>query len=157
MNNLDQLLNEVEYIEIANVSAAAGSGYFVLENIDDKKYFPIPKATMKEYGLNPRYTLVVPVRGSSMEPTVSDGCLVLVDTTPVENVSLIHDKVYVMSVDDLCYIKRLKLLPRSKYIKAQSDNRDFADADLAIEKELIDNNLKIIGKLACIVKSSYRL
>lgn len=157
MSNLDQSLNEIEYIEIANVSAAAGNGYFILENIADKKYFPVPKTTMKEYGLQPQYTVVVPVRGSSMEPTVSDGCLVLVDTTPIENTRLIHDKVYVISVDDLCYIKRFKLLPRSKYIKAESDNRDFASADLTIAKELTGDNLKIIGKLACVVKSSYRL
>ncbi|MCE3268953.1 MAG: phage repressor protein [Burkholderiales bacterium] len=157
MNPLEQTLDDIEYIEIANVSAAAGNGYFILENIADKKYLPVPKSTMKEYGLQPNYTVVVPVKGSSMEPTVADGCLVLVDTTPIENVKLVHNKVYVISVDDLCYIKRFKLMPRSKYIKAESDNRDFASADLIIAKELTDDNLKIIGKLACVVKSSYRL
>lgn len=157
MIDLIQHLDDVHYIEIANISAAAGSGYFILESVQSKNYLPIPKSTLKEYGLNPKYTLVVPVKGKSMEPTVPDGCLVLVDTSPIANADIIHNKVYVISLEDLCYIKRFKLVPRGNIIKAESDNREFSSADLVIDKEVNQDNLKIIGRLACIVKSSYGL
>lgn len=150
-------IDEVDYIEMADITAAAGSGYFVLDNVKNKKHFPVAKSMLKEYGLKPKYTLVVPVKGRSMEPTVPDGCLVLLDTTPIEDVNIIHEKVYVISLEDLCYIKRFKLIPRSRVIKGESDNRDFAFTDLTIDKEVSQANLKIIGRLACIVKSSYGL
>lgn len=150
-------LDDIVYVELANITAAAGSGYFVLENVQDKQHFPIPRSTLKEYNLNPKYTLVVPIKGKSMEPTVPDGCLVLVDTTPINNINVIDNKVYVISLEDLCYIKRFKLQPRNNIIKAISDNADFSHADLTIDKEINQDNLKIIGRLACIVKSSYGL
>jgi phage repressor protein C with HTH and peptisase S24 domain len=61
------------------------------------------------------------VRGDSMEPTLSGGSVVFVDTA--QN-TLPPDDIYALDAGDGLVVKRLKLVPRSAHVDIISDNKE---------------------------------
>ena len=90
---------------------------------------------------NPDSLAILPVLGDSMEPTISNGDLVLID----RNVSnCLHDGVYAFLLDDITLIKRLHRQARG-VLSVNSDNKGYENQTLR-ESDL--KRLTIIGK-AC--------
>jgi len=82
--------------------------------------------------------VIIRARGDSMEPTISNGDLILVDTKQQGNRT---DGIYVIQRGDFTYTKRLQFLDRK--IIVISDNPFY-------EKEVVTNDIKICGKVVWI-------
>ncbi|MCC2626058.1 MAG: hypothetical protein K0R14_1931 [Burkholderiales bacterium] len=154
MENFNQLNDNFEHSEETKISTKL-DGYFILENIAEKKDFPVQKNTKTDYGNDTSYILVAPVKDGNSCTGNSNDCLVLMDNTPAEKYKgdISHNKVYVMSINDLFYLNRPRLPSRIKYIKSLSGEDDCTYPDLTTKAIITDSKLKIIGKLACVVKS----
>lgn len=69
--------------------------------------------------------ILLPVRGPSMEKTIMDGDVVLVDRGRKE---IIRDLIYAVRIEETLAIKRLQKLPDGR-IRLISDNKDFPPED----------------------------
>eukprot|EP01034_Spumella_vulgaris_P019097 gene19097-24406_t len=70
---------------------------------------------------NLEHIKAMPVTGDSMEPTLSKGSTVFVDTTHLHPSP---EDIYALDYGDGLVVKRLKLVPRSDKILVISDNRE---------------------------------
>ncbi len=66
------------YVDVLEVEAAAGGGVFI-EGAPVKGYLPFRREWLREHRIDPGQCTVITVLGESMEPTLPNGCLVLVD------------------------------------------------------------------------------
>jgi phage repressor protein C with HTH and peptisase S24 domain len=62
---------------------------------------------------------VIQIAGDSMEPTLTNGDRVLIDTVQT---NLRREGVYVIGVEDTLMVKRVTMHPRSKRVSLRSDN-----------------------------------
>lgn len=89
-----------------DVEASAGNG----SEVNDEQVigrFAFKRSWLARKGLNPSHLAVVTARGDSMEPTVRDGDILLVD----RNVTRIStDGIYLIERDNELYCKRLQSL-----------------------------------------------
>lgn len=67
------------HIEIREVDAAAGGGAVNLDHAPVKGHLAFQRAWLDRHALDPTQCVVIEVRGESMEPTLPDGCSILVD------------------------------------------------------------------------------
>lgn len=88
------------------------------------------------------FLAVVMVDGDSMEATLSDRDLVLIDRSQNR---LGREGIYAIRVGDFCWIKRLSLNLRDRLIRIISDN------PLYPSQELPEDEVDIIGRAVCIV------
>ncbi len=66
------------YVDILEVEAAAGGGVFI-EGAPVRGYLPFRREWLREQRIDPGQCTVISVYGESMEPTLPNGSLVLVD------------------------------------------------------------------------------
>ncbi len=130
------------HIPLYDVQASAGHGSY----IDDEKV--IDSLAFKKSWINanfssPESLALISVTGDSMEPTLSDGDVVLVDLSDKQ---LDKDGVFAIQMDGNCYIKRLQLLPAGK-LNVISDNTVFPPWELHLNDFLSQENHKIIGRV----------
>ena len=86
------------------VKASAGNG----EQVNDEHVigrFAFKRSWISRKGLNPNSLAVVTARGDSMEPTVRDGDILLVDRN-IDRIST--DGIYLIERDNQLYCKRLQ-------------------------------------------------
>lgn len=123
------------------VQASAGGGSLVdSEQVVDYLQFR-PEWLKNAKGVNPENLLLISVTGDSMEPTLSDGDLIAVDTTQGRFKS---DAVYVLQQGDRLWVKRVHYkLDGSVQIK--SDNAAKYEPEIFRGDQL--ENLKIIGRV----------
>lgn len=127
-------VNRPNIVNIYNVEFSAGCGSFINEeNIDTQ--ISVPDEFFKHYGLLPKNTVGVYVRGDSMEDMFSDHDVAFLDMTVQR---FIHDGVYAFGYDDSCFIKLLQL--EGNALKAISLNTKYSP--WLIEDE---NLFKIVG------------
>ncbi len=88
-------------------------------------------------GLFPDALSLIRAEGDSMEPTLSDGDMLLVDHTKRE---VVDGRLYAIRLDMRLYAKRLQLLPKQR-ILVKSDNPNveniILDSDVVEEAEII--------------------
>ncbi len=85
-----------------DIRASAGAGAAAASG-DVIEFMPFPRAWLKAKGLNPAMMRIVDVAGDSMEPTLSSGDIILVDTS-VKRIK--GDALYVIVRDDEIFVKR---------------------------------------------------
>lgn len=100
------------------VALSMGQGRGVPETIEERQGLAFQVAWLKRLGVSPERLRVFPARGNSMEPTISDGSVVLVDTGSTE---VISGKVFVVEIDHEPRLKRLFKRPNGM-IQVVSDN-----------------------------------
>lgn len=132
---------EYSYVPLRNVSSAAGGGAVVdseqtLDFLAFKTWW-----VRQELRVPPAALVAIWVSGESMEPTLHQGDVVLVDTTPVERIT---EGVYVLRMDRDLLIKRLQRLPGG-LIEARSDNTAYAPFQFRTA-QLGTSDLVIVGK-----------
>lgn len=87
-----------------DVKASAGNGNLVfLES--DKSRLAFRRDFLSSMGLNESRAVIIYADGRSMEPTIHDGAVVLIDVGDTE---LKSDRIYAISIDDEVVIKRLR-------------------------------------------------
>lgn len=75
---------------------------------------------------------IITARGDSMKPTIEDGDLLLVDTSAGVNT----DAIFVFSVSDQLFVKRLQRLPDGSVL-AISDNQRYKDYPLTPQTNIL--------------------
>lgn len=110
-------------IPIAEISAAAGTGYMNTEVLRTSEFVQLPPALVK----SGKY-LCVRIKGHSMSPTLQDGGYVVIRLLERgEWGALISDRVYVVGdTEGKVYLKRLRNRLANGFIVLTSDNPDKA-------------------------------
>jgi len=110
--------NLFDFIPMAEAHLSAGGGAFVLsEAFGD--YYAFRKDWLRRIATSPKNTVLMPVRGASMWPTIQEGDVVMLDTGRCR----IYDGcIYALGQDDTISVKRLERLPGGR-IRVISDNR----------------------------------
>ena len=90
-------------LPVREVSPAAGSGAEVFGE-EVVGYVPFRKGWLAYHGIDPEQADVVQVSGESMEPTLPDGCSILVDRSRRE---LQPKRIYVLRNEDGLVVKRV--------------------------------------------------
>ena len=90
-------------LDIVELAAAAGDGSFVFdEEISGRAWFR--RDWLYRRSLEPAHCVIIHVRGESMEPTLPDGCSILVDRTRTRRQD---GRIQVLRTDDGIVVKRL--------------------------------------------------
>ena len=118
-----------EVPEVA-VDASAGPGALTGEHVDVEARWFLPENMLRqEGGVNPGAVCILRVRGDSMEPELSDGDRLVVDTavhTPATG------EMFVLWDGAGLVVKRIEILPPggdSPRLRLKSANPDYADYD----------------------------
>lgn len=116
---------DLTLIERLDVDAAAGAGtYFETEKTLD--FIAFQTSWLRRKGINPAATRLLNVKGDSMEPTIRDGDMALVDTSISE---IIDNAIYVIIVGQRLLIKRIHVLVTGA-LRLISDNNLYSPEDV---------------------------
>lgn len=125
-NEIDDEDENVAFVPLLDVVASAGPGF---ENIRPYAIdaLPFPKSWLHRLGLPERYARFIDCRGDSMEPTISDGAIVLVDTRFQQTRG---DGIYVLLDGPNVRIKRIAVGWEGA-LQLLSDNERYEPEQLA--------------------------
>jgi transcriptional regulator with XRE-family HTH domain len=133
-------------IPVFDVKASCGRG---IENFDSqmvrliKVALPWLRAHIRTGSIN--HLNVITASGDSMQPTIHDGDLILIDTSekPIHS-----DRVYCLVVDGELYLKRVQRIPGG--LRLLSDNNRYPPVDIVGE---FSNALIVCGAARCILEA----
>jgi len=129
--------DDLAFIPVFDIEAAAGAGSYagdIVQIVGLEKMW-----LRKEYGATDSLE-GIRVSGDSMEPTLFDGDVVLVD----RNDAMPKDGVYVLRIEDNLFVKRLSRLPNNK-IEVISDNPSYSKYAIDLKKP--PTNFQVIGRV----------
>ena len=139
---LNEISTTTEFVPIPRytVSASAGGGSFVSDPVDIT-YYAFSIQWIKRRSLDISQLHIVDVRGDSMEPTLFDGDLILVDRAHTEPMD---GKLYVLRIAHQLVVKHIQTL-RSDRIALLSANPVYPSREI----DLMDtsNDLEVIGRV----------
>ena len=122
-------------VEVVELAAAAGDGSTVLdENVTGHLAFQ--RSWLERHKLDPTQCVVIGVRGESMEPTLPDGCSILVNRARRKRLT---GHIYLLRTDDGIVVKRLDRGEDGKW-RLQSDHPSWPSA-------LWSDTCEIIGEV----------
>ena len=107
------------HIEVTDIHTAAGAGA-VVHGEAVKSMIEFPRSWLRERGLQPKKCRVIGVVGESMEPTLADGCAILIDLLSRARHS---GRMYVIRIGDELIVKRIVRDPEAGWLLV-SDNPD---------------------------------
>ena len=90
------------YVEIHEVAASAGDG-ILIEDAPVKGHLAFQRDWLKSHSIDPARCTVIGISGNSMEPTLPDGCSILVDHA---RQTRRRGRIYVLQTDDGLMVKR---------------------------------------------------
>lgn len=123
-----------------DVRASAGHGTTPADHPEEIGKLAFRREWIRRKGLSDKNLYAITIHGDSMEPTLKNGAIALVDTRPVTQ---IKDGIYAMMLNDNLMVKRLELdLDGSVWVR--SDNKAYREHHLTLEQS---KTLNIIGKL----------
>lgn len=142
--NLTNASKENNYISLpvrGNIAASLGQGIEVFDETKTGNYYISPHL-MRDLGINPNYSEMVPAEGDSMLPTIIGGSLLLVDHSKKE---VIDGKIYCVRLNNMLMAKRLQFLPPNT-LMVISDNPKYKPFEVNLSKEL-EFDFAIIGEV----------
>ena len=102
--NQDNLPPGARSLGAVEIEAAAGGGAVNLDEAPVKGQVWFRRDWLDRHGLDPTRCMVISVRGESMEPTLPDGCSILVDRARSRRRV---DRIFVINTEDGLIVKRL--------------------------------------------------
>lgn len=124
---------DLTMIERLDVEASAGNGALV-DNEQALDFVAFQTRWLRRKGINPAAVRLLNIRGDSMEPTIRDGDIALVDTSIND---IIDNAIYVLVVGNRLLIKRIHIL-MSGALRLISDNALYPHEDVpASEAEFV--------------------
>jgi phage repressor protein C with HTH and peptisase S24 domain len=145
VNSLPGFVN----IPVYDVTLAAGAGAYVDQDLIIENY-PISTITLEKNSLHSKNAVIVTVKGDSMEPTICDGDVILVNTSVTKPVS---NKIFAFAFDQDLKVKRFsKKLDGTWLISSDNSDRNLY-RDETVSHHNIEN-LRIIGQVVTIVDRS---
>ena len=124
-------------LPIFELGVAAGAGAFNEEEEKVVNYIAFRPDWLRKHGLQPDKCAIIRVRGDSMEPTLTDRCVILVDRNRWRR-RVGH--VYVIRTEDGLIVKRLGKDNEGNWLLV-SDNPERDDTPLP------DSDAKIVGEV----------
>lgn len=122
---------EFVFIPRYDAEVSAGHGVF-LEQDQVRDRLAFKRSWVREMGFQPDLLALVTVKGDSMEPTLFDGDIILVDLATTEAIS---DGIYVLRQDDQLKVKRLQRLFTGDLI-IRSDNQSSYKEETVPKEQL---------------------
>lgn len=125
-------INDYEVIPQLTAVGSAGNGH-MNDHVEVNGGLAFKRAWLQRQGLNPANLHVIYARGMSMEPTIVDGDVVLMDASQTEPH---HGKIYVIRrPDGELLIKRLVHSITGRWIirSDNDDKRQFPDEEIGAE------------------------
>lgn len=128
-----------DMVDIYNVEASAGFGSLVgHEMVVDRMSFP-PGYLRQITSSHPKNLAIISVKGKSMEPTLSDDDIVMIDLTKTD---LSYDGLFVVKDGgDSLLVKRISRGPRRGTVMLVSDNHQYPNQERAFE------DVEVVGKV----------
>lgn len=124
------------------VKASAGAGAVAVpEDLEDEGVVMFREAWMRRIGVNPRTAQALTAIGDSMEPTIRDGDLLLVDRS-IDRI--VDNGIYVVVLGGMVLVKRVQV-KRDGSILLRSDNTDLYEAEQVPPDEV--NALMVEGRV----------
>ncbi len=145
--NFDVCSSDYVYIPIYDIRAAAGHGCIVdEETVIDHFAFKIDWFNKNICGSKPDLVIFT-AHGESMEPTIKNGDLIMIDTSDKR----IRDGIFVVRFDNTLLVKRLSLMPKEK-LQIKSDNPEHPTFEVDLKDE---DSFAVIGKVVWHGKSVF--
>lgn len=133
-------VDEFAQVRRVDVSVSAGRGALVFEE-PSRSALSFRRSFLQEVGVTPTNAVIVTVKGHSMDPTLTDGAVILVNTA-AKTVS--NGKIYAFRSDGALFVKRMSRTAEGGYL-ATSDNPDREQfPDIVIPA--YDSDFEIIGR-----------
>lgn len=128
-----------DMVDVYNVEASAGYGALVgSEMVVDRLSFP-PGYLRQITSSNPKNLAIIGVKGKSMEPTLSDDDIVMVDMTKRD---LSYDGLFVVrDGGDSLLVKRISRGPRRGTVLLVSDNPQYPNQEREFDQ------VEVVGKV----------
>lgn len=123
-----------------DISASAGPGSFLDLEPEPEVIAVDVEWLRQELRVSPEQVSMIDVRGDSMEPTIHDGDVILVNS----RVEQIRDGIYVLRFDGLLMVKRLQRQPGS-WVRVTSDNSAYEPFSVNLQDESTD--FAVLGKV----------
>ena len=124
---------DLTLIERLDVEASAGAGALI-ESERSLDFMAFQTIWLRRRGINPAAVRLLNIRGDSMEPTIRDGDIALVDTSIQD---FMDNAIYVILVGNRLLIKRVHIL-MSGALRLISDNQIYPHEDVpANEAEFV--------------------
>ena len=119
-------------MRLVEVASAAGTGAEVYDETPVGLLW-FRNDWLQSHSIDPEQSNIISVRGASMEPTLLDGCSILVDRKRREPH---EDRIYVMRTEEGLVVKRLGLDEEAQW-ELRSDNPDWRATPMSPETEVI--------------------
>lgn len=118
----DEAPNDATLVPVYDVHASAGGG--AVNHAESEVYsLAFPPAYLKKLTSSAPVNLaIISVKGESMEPTLLDDDIVLLDATKT---NLSYDGLFVIRFDDALHVKRVGRSGKKGHITIISDNRNL--------------------------------
>lgn len=131
--------NDVVQVPILDVSASAGAGY-INHNEEVIAHLPFPTGFLRTLGVNPDKVRAVRSHGDSMEPTIPDDRLVLINTADRD---ITRSKIFLIRTADGLRLKRI-LRTHDGAVLLISDNKAIYPEERLEEADL--ETFRVIGR-----------
>lgn len=127
-------------IKLYDVEVSAGNGSLVENEDPSTALLFSEKYIRKDLGYNPENVFLLSVRGDSMEPTLKNQSIVMVNKID----DFASDGIYVFRFEGALLVKRLQFF--SEIIRIVSDNSKYEPWDI-IKKDLEYKDFQIVGEV----------
>ncbi len=119
-------------VRLVEVASAAGVGAEIYDETPVGLLW-FRNDWLQSHSIDPEQSNIISVRGESMEPTLLDGCSILVDRKRREPH---EDRIYVMRTEEGLVVKRLGLDEEDRW-ELRSDNPDWRATPMSPEAEVV--------------------
>ena len=119
-------------VRLSEVASAAGVGAEVYDETPIGLLW-FRNDWLLSHSIDPEQSNIISVRGASMEPTLPDGCSILVDRKRREPQ---EGRIYVMRTEDGLVVKRVGLDEEDRW-ELRSDNPDWRATPMSPEAEVV--------------------
>lgn len=130
----------VPVIYAPRLCAAAGAGVVNYLDEQETEALMFKRGFLQHLGVQPHQVFCMRVKGDSMDPTLRNGCVILVDTANRR----VNEGIYVIRVDDELMVKRLQRTT-DRIIRVSSDNPAYASYDINLNAQG-EHDLDVIGR-----------
>lgn len=134
--------NDYAYIPFYDIQASAGHGLFTEGATQPSKHLAFRRRWLTAKGVQADKLVALLTKGDSMQPTIQDGAVVIVDTTKT---TPIDGKLYIIRVGDNLLLKRTQWLINGD-LSLISDNKHYAPQTVSTT-DMHEHNIQICGQL----------
>lgn len=136
--------NETVSIPYYDVSASAGNGLLPFEESNVQYTMEIHPQILLDLGISSQNLLCMPVKGDSMEPSLFEGDIVLVQR--LQKPYSVLEGIHVIRIDNDIFIKHIQFNRFESKLKINSENHLY-DSYYITGEDL--NQVEIIGEALC--------